>query len=264
MATHKGVGTIKGLAAVFDSTSQNLGGFVEVIDPTAFSRTDMRSAIMAKNHDVDYVVARAENRTLRLKVTRQGLEYEADLGNSTIAADLYDAVSRGDIFQSSFQFSTAKGGDDWTQVDGMSVRRLLDVSFLYDVAPVTRPAYLATTASAGASRAIGSGVKPGLSRRLGDLRLTARSKSVVGVIALRGAPKGVDVKRLGVREIRAYDPDMGLPDVTGALSSLAMRKGVPLAEVRMAAAENRLGEIVKLADRADWLDLVERERRWHR
>ncbi|KAA6006251.1 HK97 family phage prohead protease, partial [Pantoea sp. F_5] len=51
-------------------------------------------------------------------------------------------MQRGDISQSSFAFRIARDGDDWYQDDdGVLIHEIYQVSRLFDVSPVTYPAY---------------------------------------------------------------------------------------------------------------------------
>lgn len=135
--------TIGGYAAVFNSLSRNLGGFVELVDPTAFnkSRGDGWPEVVARyNHDDNMLLGTTAARTLRLSVDATGLAYEVDPPKSR--SDIYELVQRGDVTKSSFAFVVMPEGDDWSLTDqGFPQRRLLDVK-LMDVAPVNTPAYL--------------------------------------------------------------------------------------------------------------------------
>jgi phage head maturation protease len=53
------------------------------------------------------------------------------------------SIKRGDVSQSSFAFSIAPGGDDWTEdpETGAYIRTVKKVGRLFDVSPVTYPAY---------------------------------------------------------------------------------------------------------------------------
>lgn len=132
--------TIGGYAAKFNRMSQNLGGFVEQIDPRFFngSRGDGWPDVIARyNHDQNMVLGTTNARTLRLDVNETGLLYEADLPSSR--GDVYELVERGDVSKSSFAFITLE--DDWGVTDqGFPMRTLLD-GRLVDVAPVNAPAY---------------------------------------------------------------------------------------------------------------------------
>ena len=139
---------IRGHAAVFNSLSENLGGFREQIAPGAFStaiQTDDVRALL--NHDPNLVLGRNKAGTLRLAEDSQGLAIEIDPPDTQTARDLMVSMKRGDITQMSFGFSVRHGGESWSKDPaGMHVRTLSKVR-LFDVSPVTYPAYTATDVS---------------------------------------------------------------------------------------------------------------------
>ena len=133
-----GVNTVVGYGAVFNSESNDLGGFVEYVAPGAFDgrlEDDVRFLI---NHD-GLPLARTTNNTLRLSVDERGLKYEADMPDTTLANDLMTLLRNGTISQSSFAFTVEE--DSWENVDGRNIRTINKVSRLYDVSSVTYPAY---------------------------------------------------------------------------------------------------------------------------
>jgi phage head maturation protease len=70
------------------------------------------------------------------------------------------SVGRGDISQSSFGFAVPEGGDQWTRPEraGDLPLRTIRRAKLYDVSPVTFPAYESTTTSARSAAADAVGV----------------------------------------------------------------------------------------------------------
>lgn len=131
--------TIVGYAALFDTLSENLGGFREKIDRGAFAKSlqgDVRALI---NHDANLVLGRTNAGTLRLTEDERGLSIEIDPPDTTFAKDLMTTIERGDISQQSFGFRTIK--DAWETVEeGPDIRTLVEVE-LFDIGPVTFPAY---------------------------------------------------------------------------------------------------------------------------
>lgn len=133
-----GKNVVVGYGAVFNSESNDLGGFVEYIAPGAFDgrlEDDVRFLI---NHD-GLPLARTTNNTLRLSVDEKGLKYEADMPDTTLANDLMTLLKNGTISQSSFAFTVED--DSWRNEDGKNIRTINKVSRLYDVSSVTYPAY---------------------------------------------------------------------------------------------------------------------------
>ena len=140
-------GKLRGVAAVFNSLSEDLGGFREQIAPGAFSSAISTSDVRALvNHDPNLVLGRTAAGTLRLQETDAGLEFELDLPDTTYARDLVACMQRGDINQCSFGFSIGTDGDSWTRdkVTESWTRTINNVARLYDVSPVTYPAYADT------------------------------------------------------------------------------------------------------------------------
>jgi len=135
----------EGYAALFNSWSQDLGGFREQIAPGAFAKSlpadDIRALL---NHDPNYVLGRNRSGTLVLTEDDRGLHFEVTAPNTQWARDLYESVKRGDIDQCSFGFRVVR--DDWRSADGIDERTLLEVR-LFDVSIVTYPAYPATSAN---------------------------------------------------------------------------------------------------------------------
>jgi HK97 family phage prohead protease len=137
---------VRGYAAKFNSLSENLGGFREIIAPGAFDavlKDDVRALI---NHDSSLILGRTTAETLRIGVDETGLWYEYDSPDTTYARDLLVSMERGDVDQSSFQFGVEK--DEWRDSgEGYLKRTITKVSRLLDVSPVTYPAYKSTTVS---------------------------------------------------------------------------------------------------------------------
>lgn len=136
---------IVGYAAKFNTNSLDLGDFVEQIDPRAFAlvaeRRGRRKSLETRalfNHDPNHVLGRYPD-TLRLRVDEEGLRYEVLLPESR--QDILELIQRGDIRGSSFSFTVAEDGEEWSVEEGRSVRRITKIAELYDVGPVTYPAY---------------------------------------------------------------------------------------------------------------------------
>jgi len=131
---------IKGHAAVFDKLSEDLGGFREKIASGAFAKTIKKSDIRALfNHDPNYVLGRNKAGTLNLEEDEKGLAIEIDPPDTSYARDLMVSIERGDITQMSFAFKTIK--DSWENQDKKESIRTLEEVDLFDVSPVTYPAY---------------------------------------------------------------------------------------------------------------------------
>jgi len=129
---------VVGYGSVFNTLSNELGGFREIIAEGAFDgrlEDDVRFLI---NHD-GLPLARTTNGTLRLSTDERGLKYEARVANTSLGRDLVELMRNGTINQSSFAFVVED--DSWEVRDGMNIRTINKVSRLYDVSAVTYPAY---------------------------------------------------------------------------------------------------------------------------
>lgn len=131
--------TISGYASVFNRMSENLGGFREIIAPGAFDNVLDNDVRALFNHDANFLLARTASGTLRLSVDEEGLRYEFEPPNTTAGRDLVESMKRGDITQSSFAFTVRS--DSWEERDGTMIRTIDKVDRLFDVSPVTYPAY---------------------------------------------------------------------------------------------------------------------------
>ena len=145
-ASENGPGVLVGYAAVFNKRSQNLGGFVEEIDPQAFNKSlgDGVPVVARFNHNSDFLLGTSEAETLRMEVDGTGLRYEVDLPDTTAGRDISVLAARGDVRFSSFAFRTIK--DEWGVTEEDFPLRRLKAVHLIDVAPVVSPAYRDTTA----------------------------------------------------------------------------------------------------------------------
>lgn len=144
-ATDTGLGVLTGYAAVFNRYSQNLGGFVEQVDPGAFTKSlgDSVPVVARFNHEDNLLLGTTEGGTLALEVDGTGLRYDIQLPDTSAGRDVKALAERGDLRYSSFAFRTLT--DDWGFTpEGFPLRTLLGVQ-LVDVAPVTNPAYRDTS-----------------------------------------------------------------------------------------------------------------------
>ena len=119
---------------------------VERISPKAFNKAlnDKHDVRALFNHDPNMVLGRTSSRTLTITKTLRGLDYEVEPGKTTVANDVQEHISRGDVTGSSFSFSVRDQKFYCDEVRGVDVREILSVD-LHDVGPVTFPAYSATS-----------------------------------------------------------------------------------------------------------------------
>lgn len=145
-----GAGTIAGYAAVFDVKSLPIYGlFREVIKPGAFARTLKEDEQLALwNHNDSEPLGRTGNRTLTLEEDEHGLAFELQLPDTQRGRDAYALVKRGDVAGMSFGFMVRQEVSAEDE-EKLPIREVLDVQ-LFEVSPVTFPAYPATEVEARA------------------------------------------------------------------------------------------------------------------
>ena len=142
---------VEGYAIVFNSESNDLGGFKEIIEPRALEGVLEKSDILCLlNHNEDKgVLARSNKGTgsLTLEIDDIGLRYSFDAPNTALGDELLEGLRRGDITNSSFSFRVNK--DNWTKKeDGTYLRTVTSIKELFDVSPVYRAAYDASSVKA--------------------------------------------------------------------------------------------------------------------
>ena len=135
--------TFTGYASVFNSSSEDLGGFREFVAPGAFKRSlQARNEIkLLWNHDTSEPLASVRGGSLQLVEDSHGLKVTAKLPNTTRGRDVAELLRSKVIDSMSFGFNVIK--DSWS--NNGSVRTLESVR-LSEVSVVTFPAYQATTA----------------------------------------------------------------------------------------------------------------------
>jgi HK97 family phage prohead protease len=152
-STESGATMIVGAGAVFRSYSQNLGGFVEQIEPGAFDDVLGDDVVALVNHDPNLLLARSGAGTLRLSVDDVAFRYEIDLDMSDPdAVSIAAKIRSGAMPGSSFSFMLADGGDTWSLTEqGFPLRTISRFARVIDTGPVTHPAYLGTTGDGAAT-----------------------------------------------------------------------------------------------------------------
>ena len=137
--------TFEGYAAVFNSRSENLGGFTEFVAPGAFTRSlkSRNDVKLLWNHDSGQVLGSTRARTLTLTEDARGLKVTAQLPNTQLGRDTAELLKRGDVDAMSFGFNVIK--DKW---NAQGDERTLEAVRLFEVSIVAFPAYSATAGTA--------------------------------------------------------------------------------------------------------------------
>jgi HK97 family phage prohead protease len=146
---------IEGYAAVFDeeyvlwdSPSYRV---VEIVKPGTFTRAlkEKQDVRCLFNHDPNHLLGRSAGGTLRMKQDDKGLTFINDMPDTQLGRDVHTSIDRGDLDGCSFAFNVTKQTWRDESKDGktISTREIEDVD-LYDVGPVTYPAYTGTSVGA--------------------------------------------------------------------------------------------------------------------
>ena len=140
--------TVEGYAVVFDSLSNDLGGFNEIISRNALDGVLEKSDVFCLlNHDNSRGILARSNKgvgSLELSIDDKGLKYRFDAPKTALGDELLEALERRDITSSSFAFQIKN--DKWEKRStGVYVRTITSFDQLFDVSPVYQPAYEGTT-----------------------------------------------------------------------------------------------------------------------
>jgi uncharacterized protein len=135
--------TFTGYASVFNSPSQDLGGFIEYVAPGAFKRSlQSRNEVkLLWNHDAGEPLASLRGGSMQLVEDDRGLKVTATLPQTSRGKDVAELLRTKVIDSMSFGFNVIK--DTWSR-DGQT--RTLDSVRLFEVSIVSFPAYESTTA----------------------------------------------------------------------------------------------------------------------
>lgn len=146
-----------GYAIVFNTLSQDLGGFYERIAPQAVDRT-LKSganvdALIDHRWESMYMLGSSDSGLLKMTKDRHGLKTDIRPPDTTNARDLIKQVAAGLVKGMSFRFRVWDpvgdgSGRVWEEdAEGRLVRTVTDMEFS-EVSVVVNPAYLDTEVSA--------------------------------------------------------------------------------------------------------------------
>lgn len=152
---HNSGNTVKGTAILYNSLSEDLGNFHEIIRPGAITQDLInRSDIFALlDHDRNYILARNNKGvgSLNLELTEHGLDFSFELPHSYKGEEVRNYLERNEINTCSFAFSldySDKDCEKWTRrSDGTALREINKIAGLYDISLVWNAAYTKTSVS---------------------------------------------------------------------------------------------------------------------
>jgi HK97 family phage prohead protease len=138
---------IEGVGAVM-GVFTDMGWYREKINPTAFAGCDMTNVVSLFNHDSNEILSRTTGKQddLTLTIENNQLKYKYQIKNEC-AEKVAENIGLGFITGSSFMFRVKT--DSWSSgADGVDEREILEIEKLYELGPVTFPAYQTTTVAA--------------------------------------------------------------------------------------------------------------------
>ena len=138
---------IEGVGAVM-GVFTDMGWYREKINPIAFAGCDMTNVVSLFNHDSNEILSRTTGKQddLTLTIENNQLKYKYQIKNEC-AEKVAENIGLGFITGSSFMFRVKT--DSWsTGADGVDEREILEIEKLYELGPVTFPAYQTTTVAA--------------------------------------------------------------------------------------------------------------------
>lgn len=138
---------VRGLATTFNQPyilSEDMNyRFEEIVAAEAFKDCDMSDVIMQYDHK-GRVFARTSNKTLRVNVTKEGLEIEANLGGTEQGKQLYEEIKGEYTNKMSIGFTVKKDKRERIEDRENNIitfrRTILSFKKLYDVSAVSLPA----------------------------------------------------------------------------------------------------------------------------
>ena len=146
---------LQGYALTFDSLSEDLGYFREIIRKGALDNCKMDNVVLNINHDMDKPLARNSKvdgiGSLVLDVDEKGLFFDALPTDTSYSRDLISNMEAGIIDKCSFAFildySDAESQTwDWDNGKrGYDLRTINKIKEIFDVSIVTNPAYESTS-----------------------------------------------------------------------------------------------------------------------
>ena len=225
---------IEGYAATFNDVT-DLGYFREQIAVGAFDGHLADDVRLLINH-TGVPLARTTNGTLRLSVDETGLRYEAQLADTTEGRDLYTLIKRGDISQSSFAFSIEE--ESWD--NKANLRTVNKVGRLYDVSPVTYPAYATTTVAA--RNAAAAAQEPAPEPAPAPAPAPEPEKQEVRKLAPEKPPVKMNLNELKALRAKHYEEHV-------ALVETPEKEGRPLTDAEEQRADWLVAEVANLDKR---------------
>lgn len=153
--TGDGKKIISGISPRFNTETTIGGYFKEVIRPRCCTKSLKETDQVALwSHDYNKPMGRRSAKTLRLRQTEEGIEYEIDVPDTTWGRDAWESIKRGDVKGASFGFRATK--TRWTEPETAQDLPLCEVleMQLIEISPTAFPAYADCTSEARSAMSV--------------------------------------------------------------------------------------------------------------
>jgi len=145
--------TVTGLGVIYDEWVELWPGYRERIKRGAVDLAPVVKSYF--NHDPSKVLSTTESTpALKVNDVERGMQYVSPIPPTSYGNDLAVNLERGNVKGSSFAFDVPRGGDRWWEDDDGVVHREIKQLTLYEIGPVTDPAYITTTADLRSAEAV--------------------------------------------------------------------------------------------------------------
>ncbi len=125
---------------------------MERILPSALDATKgLDDLLLVWSHDSSTPLART-GAGLTIRKTSQGLEFDAELADTSAARDVHELIRSGISRGCSFSFRLARNGDTAEFRGGQEYRTVTDIDTIYELTLTATPAYTTTSAVARAKK----------------------------------------------------------------------------------------------------------------
>ena len=135
---------VEGMGIVYNSRTEIFPGFFETIMPGSFSESlsNYRTVKSFINHKPGEVLSTIRSEPpLEILDGDNYLEFSSPIPPTTYGNDLIINLERGNIKGASFSFSITENGDFYKKLPDGSIHRTITEAEIYEVGPVTNPAY---------------------------------------------------------------------------------------------------------------------------
>ena len=141
---------VEGIGIVYDTEVEIWPGFFEKIRSGALSDSLKDGSVKKSffNHNPSFVLSTTESDpALELKDESDGLRFKSPIPDTTYGNDLRENLKRKNVRGASFSFDVDKEGEIITVDEKGNWHREITKATLYEIGPVTNPAYESTEVS---------------------------------------------------------------------------------------------------------------------